>query len=60
MHFNLKDEIMNAKLYERIELYFPEGADNVNITKPDGSSKNLETFKKTMRCFHMINGDMKI
>lgn len=51
MHFNLKDEIMNAKLYERIELYFPEGADFVNITKPDGSSKNLETFKKNNAMF---------
>ena len=36
---------MNAKLYERIELYFPEGADSVNITTPDGSAKTLKTFK---------------
>lgn len=37
---------MNAKLYERIELYFPEGADFVNIIGPDGSAKTLKTFKK--------------
>ena len=42
---------MNAKLYERIELYFPEGADFVNIISPDGSAKTLKTFKKNNAIF---------